>query len=301
MSSQTTVPDSRTHCISSGFRRSENSLRASSSSTDSTPDTRSKVLPLSSMYSSSTPTVSGGPSPKRWSSPLADCVDAPLPLPDAALPLAMQSFYRKSPPGETRRRESSLAGARSASVARRLHVACSWSRSGGIGRRAGLKIRWPKGRGSSILPFGMNVVGRWARPRLDVVTDDAHGAMLARLAVPGDARGVEQRRLERVAVGKAAGRADDPSVDRPAVDAGQLQPVDVCEQLLGGGIDTRGRRGAVKRQDRARCGHEHGEQRDDEENVAHRYRSAGGRREHDQSSGEKSGSHRVEYAAGGAR
>src|SRR6478735_7157699 len=92
MSSQTTVPDSRTHCISSGFRRSENSLRAASSSTDSTPDTRSKVLPLRSMYSSSTPTVSGGPAPNRWSSTLADCVDAPLPFPDAALPLAMQSL-----------------------------------------------------------------------------------------------------------------------------------------------------------------------------------------------------------------
>ena len=92
MSSQTTVPDSRTHCISSGFRRSENSLRAASSSTDSTPDTRSNVLPLRSMYSSSTPTVSGGPSPNRWSSTLADCVAAPLPFPDAALPLAMQSL-----------------------------------------------------------------------------------------------------------------------------------------------------------------------------------------------------------------
>ena len=113
MSSHTTVPDSRTHCISSGLRRSENSLRAASSSTDSTPDTRSNVLPLRSMYSSSTPTVSGGPAPNRWSSTLADCVDAPLPLPDAALPLAMKSLLPQN-----------AAGRKPGGLSRRGHVRC---------------------------------------------------------------------------------------------------------------------------------------------------------------------------------
>src|SRR6476661_3545168 len=68
--SHTTVPDSSTHCISSGFSCSANGPSAAISSSGSTPDTRSKEVGSTSMYSSSTPTVSGGPSPKRWSSTL---------------------------------------------------------------------------------------------------------------------------------------------------------------------------------------------------------------------------------------
>ena len=51
--------------MSSGFSRSANSLSAAFSSSGSTPDTRSKLSGSTSMYSSSTPTVSGGPAPKR--------------------------------------------------------------------------------------------------------------------------------------------------------------------------------------------------------------------------------------------
>ena len=58
------VPDSSTHCISSGFSCSANGPSPAISSSGSTPDTRSKLAGSSSMYSSSTPTVSGGPSPK---------------------------------------------------------------------------------------------------------------------------------------------------------------------------------------------------------------------------------------------
>ncbi len=71
------------------------------------------MLPLRSMYSSSTPTVSGGPSPNRWSSTLAECVDAPLPFPDAALPLAMQSLLPQI-----------AAGRKPGGLSRRGHVRC---------------------------------------------------------------------------------------------------------------------------------------------------------------------------------
>ena len=82
-----TLPDSSTHCISSGFNRSANSLSAASSSSASTPDTSSMVEGSISMYSSSTPTVTAGPAPNLWSRTLAR---AAL-LPDACV--GMCGFY----------------------------------------------------------------------------------------------------------------------------------------------------------------------------------------------------------------
>jgi hypothetical protein len=104
--------------------------------------------------------------------------------------------------------------------------------------------------------------------RLEVVPNDADGSMPARLALPWG-RVLEQRVGERSCVGAAVGRADDPAVDGPTIDAGEFQGVDVVEQLLGGRVDLRGRRGAMEREDRAGHDDEHGQHHGDQCTRAH--------------------------------
>ena len=105
--------------------------------------------------------------------------------------------------------------------------------------------------------------------RLEVVPEDAHGAMSPRRAFSGS-RVLVQRPRECFRAGEGVACAYDPAVDSEAVDTGQLQSVDGVEKLLGGRMDRRGCRGAVESQDRTGHGNKHGEQDGHEQRVAQR-------------------------------
>src|SRR3954453_18884991 len=85
--SQMPVATSADDSNSSGITRFAHVASGSDSSTSSIEPASSSDLASSSMYSSSTPIVSGGPAPYRWSStlPLGPLLPLPLALTDASV------------------------------------------------------------------------------------------------------------------------------------------------------------------------------------------------------------------------